>query len=324
MLTKYRTLTLIAAYAACLIPLTTYVTDLSSIQLMVFINLLAYIGVLLTTADIAQGILTSEKQKTPAPRWLKTPKLQTWWAIVRRSRKWHLALVIPKLGLALAFVHFFHYGAGSVLYDFDDLWRSYQYVSHGGGQDIPIENIYPQWETIGISIPFLTLFTLFEGGLLSGLYLFTKQKFSFVVTRVLIGVFSVYIVAVIPQPSFLSFWQSIYSIERRDSMFFEARVRETAFTSVMTLHHQGVLISANIMRPIGDGTRWAGVEQCGTRMIGDIEHYKYCYDNRLFVLRQVVAGILGLLLYAAVTAGVLRLAEDPEPAHAWNEAQERT
>jgi hypothetical protein len=73
----------------------------------------------------------------------------------------------------------------------------------------------------------------------------------------------------------------------------EKRIYETIFQALFTGIDQGVFLNANIMRPIRPET------------------WEYSWtDNRPFVARQVVAGMLGLLLYAGATWAVLWFVED--------------
>jgi hypothetical protein len=72
----------------------------------------AYIMIVLSTVEAAQPILSSEKAKIPLPRWLPDkPKYHKWWMLVRRTLRWHLLLVPPKMGLALGFVQWLFLGS---------------------------------------------------------------------------------------------------------------------------------------------------------------------------------------------------------------------
>src|SRR5687768_8762334 len=110
MLTRFRNIAYVLAYAVATIPLWYYIRDGRILALMVAVVTFAYINVVLSTVQAAQPILSSEKAKTPLPRWLPDkPKYQKWWLLVRRTLKWHLLLIPPKMGLALGFVQYFYF-----------------------------------------------------------------------------------------------------------------------------------------------------------------------------------------------------------------------
>ena len=111
MLSRFRNIALLLAYAVATIPLWYYIRDGRILALMTVIIVFAYFNVVLTTVQAAQPILSSEKAKTALPRWLPDkPKYQKWRLLVRRTLKWHLLLIPPKMGLALGFVQWLNVG----------------------------------------------------------------------------------------------------------------------------------------------------------------------------------------------------------------------
>src|SRR5215204_6201967 len=101
MINRIRRISYFFAYAVATIPLWHYIRDRRILALMVAIVTFAYINVVLSTVQAAQPILSSEKAKTPLPRWLPDkPKYHKWWLLIRHTLKWHLLLIPPKMGLA--------------------------------------------------------------------------------------------------------------------------------------------------------------------------------------------------------------------------------
>ena len=84
------------------------------------------------------------------------------------------------------------------------------------------------------------------------------------------------------------------------------RITDTVQLATNTFTDKGVLLAANIMRPIGEGTAF------GWRSEYDSKGgwVKWAYENRPFVARQLVAGLLGLLLYAGATWVILWFVEE--------------
>jgi hypothetical protein len=73
-----------------------------------------------------------------------------------------------------------------------------------------------------------------------------------------------------------------------------------------------MLLNANIMRPVGEQTFFASYSEFDTEQNRRIV---MSYDNRPFVARQIVAGLLGLLLYAGAPWIILWFVEDePYPS----------
>lgn len=70
---RFRNLSYLMAYAVATIPLWHYIREGRIILLMTLVVGFAYLNVVLSTVNAAQAILTSEKAKTPMPRWLPSP-----------------------------------------------------------------------------------------------------------------------------------------------------------------------------------------------------------------------------------------------------------
>jgi hypothetical protein len=296
MYTRFRNISYVMAYAVATIPLWYYVTDDRIMLLMTLVVGFAYVNVVLSSVDAAQGILTSEKAKSPMPRWLPDkPKYQKWWAIKRRTLRWHLLLIPAKMGLALGFAEFlFGSRYGSTL----SILKPYFYGSPSAFF------VYPQWETLLLGISIIVLFSLLENGLMASLVLLTLHSSRLIVLRLLIalsviGVMSQY------QPYISTFplnttpqrlcndpclcrgngcWSNTYQQKRTN-----IRIGETIQTGIFTLNDMGVLLAANIMRPEGFGYYWVGI------------------DNRL-----LVAALLGVLVYLATIFTVLRFVRDSD------------
>ena len=290
MLTRFRNLSFLLAYAVATIPLWHYIRDGHILALMVVVVAFTYINIVLSTVQAARPILSSEKSKTPLPRWLPDkPKYHKWWMLVRRTLKWHLLLIPPKMGLALGFVEWLHLGAYQST---ATILRPFHYSS----PQIPLA--YPQWETVTLSIVVLILFTVSECGFISAISMLTSRPSKVVALRLLIalsivGLMSQY-QATIPS-------RCCYYMRNYQQKLTAIRIDETIETGFLTTTGMGVLLSANIMRPY---------ELSFIRYDHQLIAYR---DNRPFVARQIVAGMLGLLLYAGTTWIVLWFVEDDKP-----------
>jgi hypothetical protein len=298
MLTRFRNIAYVLAYAVATIPLWHYIRDGRILALMVAIVTFAYINVVLSTVHAAQPILSSEKAKSPLPRWLPDkPKYQKWWLLVRRTLKWHLLLIPPKMGLALGFVEFlttlsypFRYPAGNYL-------RLYSYA--GNARDhfyfLNRPTPYPQLETILLGCLVIVLFSLAAQGLLCAITLSTKQNFVNVVAKKIVIIF-----VVIGATTILE--TPIAQYERTRLRLLGTLSTTTVYSTTNTIVEQGILLGANIMRPLWGGTGGGPDNPTGR------------WDNRGFVIEQLGVGILGLLLYASTTWVILWFVEDENHA----------
>lgn len=312
MIDRIRKIGYLLAYAVATIPLWHY-TLIGYMWIMATVVLFAYFMVVLSSVQASQTILSSEKSKITFPRWLPNkPKYQKWWSLSRHTVKWHLLLIIPKLGLALGFLRWFvNDGFVHGTYIFHELY----YV--GGYFD---KNV-PQIETIFIAICLITFFSIMDQQLITSIILLgqniklNQKKFVFVFTFRLLLAFSF---------MFLVFFTRIISADYYDDQVgnnclayrsyirrgdtesaiqvqlscYSRRVKETAYLALTTPFEQSILLSANVMRPIRPHP----------------DSFWNWSDNRLFVARQVVAGLLGLILYAGTTWVILWFVED-EPEH---------
>jgi hypothetical protein len=299
MYTRFRNISYVMAYAVATIPLWYYVTDDRIILLMTLVIGFAYVNVVLSSVDAAQGILTSEKAKTPMPRWLPDkPKYQKWWAIKQRTLRWHLLLIPAKLGLALAFVEWLKAGTSDTT---SSILRPY-YYNNG------LQPLYPQWETLLTGAVVIVLFSLLESGLLAALTLLTTHPSRLVVLRLLIALSVLGIMSQIQTSiPYRRYMYCTIDMSYRCDTWHQARwykilVIETTETGFFTLNDMGILLAANILRPL-DYTY--GNRCCR----GDGTWYP---DNRPFVARQLVAALLGVLVYMATIFTVLRFVRDSD------------
>lgn len=313
MLTRFRNLSYVLAYAVATIPLWHYIRDGRILALMGIVVAFAYLNVVLSTVDAAQPILSSEKSKVPLPRWLPDkPKYHKWWMLIRRTLKWHLLLIPPKMGLALGFVHWLHLGVRwSVT---QSVLRPYFYTSHFS------DELYPQWETILLATAFVSLFTCCEMAVVAALGFVSERNRYVLVIRILlglsiIGTMSQYQVYYHRSPT----WNEICSFirgcpncsgvgcgnrEAGQLLQQRRRIGETIEIGFLILAGFDVLQSANIMRPVLILNQTNHADNYSTMAI---------WDNRPFVARQIVAGIIGLLLYTGATWLILWFVEDDKP-----------
>jgi hypothetical protein len=310
MLTRFRNIAYVLAYAVATIPLWHYIRDGRILALMVAVVTFAYINVVLSTVQAAQPILSSEKAKTPLPRWLPDkPKYQKWWLLIRGTLKWYLLLIPPKMGLALGFVQYYFLSDNLSWVQYHWLQSNYDYGVSSGATPL-----YPELVTIMIALFAVIIFTIVEAGFISSITLLTKSvqpprknllcvvslRCLFTLTMVALTTFSrdmlnprVLFLPTRPFDvlicSFIGYDLINIHYADRDIATEKCRLKvlETTNTALLTSLEQSVLLSANIMRP----------------------HYEG-WDNRLFVARQIVAAVLGMLLYAGATWIVLWFIED--------------
>ena len=332
-MTRLRNIALFLAYAVATIPLWHYIRDGRILALMTVVIVFAYFNVVLTTVQAAQPILSSEKAKTALPRWLPDkPKYQKWWLLVRRTLKWHLLLIPPKLGLALGFTQrLFVYGLSV---PFGQVYNYWGYNIHPDS----LPAVYPQWETIALTTVILVAFALLDAALIASICLMTKQHFSLkrqvllvIGMRILISLSAIGIGIMIQQidshtyryyrrhapcylvplyengePVYEDEYPLVYVLTVADKRLCrERRVFETVYTTLMTPFDQSVLLSANIMRPL---SKLSYAERGYPSSYPEVGARRW--DSRPFVARQLVAGLLGLLLYAGATWVILWFVED--------------
>jgi hypothetical protein len=304
MLVRFRKISLFMAYTVATIPLWHYISEAHILLLMTAVVIFAYLNVVLSSVETAQAILSSEKAKTTLPRWLPTkPKYEKWWLIVRHTLKWQLLLVPAKMGLALGFTQWLYLSNRILFFPVRLFDRIYNYYGTAW-----TENPCPQWETILIATVSIIVCSLIETILTASIItLASHQQTSFgkrgawaLLLRLAIAL------------SFVGSTVLIYSFDKQnwypciiidpehslnlsqDCMV--TKISETVYLSLMSSFDQNVLLSANIMRPVT------------ATFAANYEGFRW--DNHLFVLRQCVAGILGILLYIGTTWTILWFVED--------------
>lgn len=320
MLARFRKIAFLMAYAVATIPLWHYIRDGRILALMIIVIIFAYINVVLSTVDAAQSILTSEKAKIALPRWLPDkPKYHKWWMLVRHTLRWHLLLIPAKMGLALGFVEFlFLNELGSAFYL---IHETYDYYSHNLGvvtANEVLPTLYPQWETLLFGFLSLAGFAIMNTGILGAIIIFASQRTSPEKIPLLVVLFCIFFGI-----AGLGISSLIRPIESRtydprhtgyfcryawgdEDLMTECRTRkrigQSIYAALLTPLEHGILLSANIMRPMGKMT----YDELGWFWYEDFTSW----DNRPFVARQIVAGILGFLLYAGTTWVILWFVED--------------
>ncbi len=295
MIERLRRISYFLAYTVATIPLFHYIRNGRILALMIAVVTFAYVMVVLSSVQAAQPILSSEKAKTALPRWLPDrPKYHIWWMLVRRTLKWHLLLVPPKLGLALGFAEWLWIAEYSTM---PTILKPYSYASH-----CTLDPTYPQWETILIGTSLIIVFSILESGLITSLISLSIYPSRVFILRLLIALIVLGTISqfreVYNQPTYFTQWCDLISCPYIVSNRLDAKISETVETSFFTLDDTGILLVANVMRPI-------------YRSRYDGKMY-YCKDNRPFIARQIVAGLLGLMLYAGATWGILWFVEDEE------------
>jgi hypothetical protein len=291
---RSRRISYFLAYAVATIPLWHYIRDGRILALMVAVVTFAYINVVLSTVQAAQPILSSEKAKTPLPRWLPDkPKYQKWWLLVRHTLKWHLLLIPPKMGLALGFVQWLWIGQYSTT---STILKPFFYASAS-----TYAPIYSQWETLLLGASVIIIFSVLENGLINALTSLAIHPSRVIILRLLlalsiIGMMSQFRVWYSSVVSYHYEWCRLVSCPYIIRYRLNFRIGETIETGFFTIDDTGILLAANVMRPIAS---YLHEERLG-----------YWSDNRPFVARQIVAGLLGMLLYAGATWAVLWFVED--------------
>lgn len=293
----------LAAYGMAMIPLFIYITSGWTVFLMGCVIGLASLAVSIVSIQRMLALLGREKVKTPVPRRFENSKVLTdWWICFREARRWQLLMVLPRLGMAYGLMQWFHtqFPWSHRLHFF---FHPYEYTSYGAGTWDARFIVYPQIETIVFGMLFVLLFALAEAGLFSILTIqnhnqFDLQRFAIVnvlTQRIVIIVLASVLSPVISQMS-VNIYNSLddtpFDQETTFGFYHFYLVRafgETLHTAGFNLSDNGQLLAANMMRnPRGiTMRRW---------------------DSRLFVLRQIVAGIGGLLLYGGIIGFNLWLA----------------
>lgn len=315
-------LILVVAYLAALTPFTTYIGEADIILNMVIVIGLASIAMTIAGAYAAFQALGRDKHKFAIPARLQhSNTLSQWWIAFRHTRRYQWWLVSPRLGLAYAFVQWLHVGVGYTVGANNTLlasiYRPYFYFS---GSSV---SIYPQLDTVLIACIGILLFAFAEAGLVSALVLLSWNHPTPVVwglLKVLLLRFTIvigiFLLTGINDVIFRIEWyrphcmdsstSSCTSFDRQERYRWtiqRIRAWATVTTSINTGFDSGTLLAANIMRPIGEGTIFAHSSwECANSVC-----HVTAWDNRPFVLRQVVAGLLGLLMYGGLTGGVLWL-----------------
>ncbi len=168
MIERLRRMSYFLAYTVATIPLWHYIRNGRILALMIAVVTFAYVMIVLSSVQAAQPILSSEKTKTAFPRWLPDrPKYHKWWMLVRRTLKWHLLLVIPKMGLALGFTNYFYSTRAN---HYNIFLRNYDYHSYGYGYGESLSFVdIPFSQPLTYILGFLTIviFTILEAQLVA-------------------------------------------------------------------------------------------------------------------------------------------------------------
>lgn len=171
--------------------------------------------------------------------------------------------------------------------------------------------IVPEWQTALLAITSVIVFAIAKCGILSSLIiLFNETQYSsffkktlffairyFIMMFAIIG-FLLVLVLIYRSPIHHSCSSrencnigeaSTLILIAQSQYRLKVRIGETVYAGIFTLVGDGVFLSSNIMSPVG---------------------YKLEYDSRPFVARQVVAGLLGVMIYAGTTWVILWFIED--------------
>lgn len=212
--------------------------------------------------------------------------------------RWHVFLIPAKMSLALGFMEWLNVGR---YYTTATILKPYFYLSGAAP-------IYPQWETLLIGIIVVILFSLLESGIIAALTILPIHPSRVLMLRLLIalsviGVMSQYQIS-LPQVSHIPYTSCHYIDSINCNTWKPSRrarlIGETIETGFFTLNDMGTLLAANIMRPPVFAYRCCQ------------ENGSWYVHNRPFVARQLVAGLLGVLVYMATIFTVLRFVRDSD------------
>ncbi|MCA9891876.1 MAG: hypothetical protein KC615_02770 [Anaerolineae bacterium] len=346
MFNRLRIIAIGAAYAFGLTSLFTYYTAddsnllLANVLVIMLAHFMVAIGTIRTTLDLASG---KRKNSALSPH-VTSSTTWLWKQAVKRAWPWHAALIVPKMGLSLAFVQFLYmldapwrllgydnWHLWAVNLHQDSLLSPYVYRSMSDHiyPSLTKAEMFPQWETLVLGIVLLILFAGANIALHTAFALALKRNRVFrtatlapiALRTMLVIVVCIIVVASVP------FFRDIttnheritcfkltyrwYPDEQEEGLYRWGEAAhncgvasETLYPAGMTLGDHAILLAANIMRPIGEHSAFTAQYDQFTDA--------YHYDNRPFVLRQMVAAALGLGLYGLLTWGALRLAKQGE------------
>jgi hypothetical protein len=315
MLARFRKISLLMAYAVATIPLCDYIRDVKILLLMLLALIFANLSIVLASIEDARAVLSSEKAKMPLPPWLpQNTKYEKWWLIVRSTHKWHLLLVPAKMGLVLGLAEWLY--VVPIRSDYPRVFMDlYMYIAHNTLEaSYPIPFAYPQLETSIIAFFMLIIFSWLETFLLSSLSVavtaskaFKLIGLRFVMSLALLGLVNLVHFSANQIYSNEDFWLSPCpymdnefsedQIEFHNNAIYDCikkRITETTLAALVTPIDQSLLLSANIMRP---NTLFSFNDYSLNNAL--------IWDNRLFVLRQCLIGILGIFIYLGTTWTIL-------------------
>jgi hypothetical protein len=258
-----------------------------------------------------------------------------WWAVVRHVWKDHALMALPRLGLAFGLAQYLYVMPLDIPYVVSSYLRCplivpFCYASRSGPP-----TLNPELWTVLIAIGAAVLYSVFEVGLLSALGLFSallaqKWMLIFAVSgRIIITLLAVVLLVLVGNIRLEGLielhcglsatidcsWDEqhklivpSYTPENADEFGFASRtlrrIRDTLQVAVSPFIEGGNLMVANIMRPP------ANVASFGDSLIWVNGEWIVLYPtNLLFVLRNLVAALLGLVLYALIIGGILRLVQ---------------
>lgn len=256
-----------------------------------------------------------------------------WWGVVRHVWKDHALMALPRVGLAFGIAQYLLRFPPASMYQPFPWGTPFAYVSC-----LPnCSNINPQLTTTLIGALLILIFSAVEAGLMGAIgialaccsrHYHVLQVLAGTAVRIVITVVAILVIEVgrVNWQHLLVIHCSLSpscawhgaGIPSDEASYYELnsirrtvlRIKDTAQLSVSPLTDAGTSLSANVMRPFGDGTMFGK----DIRLIKG-EWVILSHSNLLFVLRNLVAAILGLTLYALIIVGVLRLAQAAVQRH---------
>lgn len=263
-----------------------------------------------------------------------------WWTAFRYVWKEYVLLALPRIGLAYGLAQYLHTAnlpsifltsPSSRLLQIAGIYPVYspafQYISHNGAY----VSLNPYFDTVLIGSIVLMGLSIFEAGFftalitLAALTAFSNKSHITVAAIVFRTILMIGVAQVIMtmNPTNHSWRWEIFccccgscggndcnGVETdliRGCQFRSAlRVLETGQVTLSVLSDGGVLLAANIMRPLGEGSGFGKLWKAFR--VGQDYDYRLVLDtNLLFVLRNVLSAILGVIMYVILTWGILRL-----------------
>ena len=337
----------VVALIAAITPLWLYMDLFQSAALLIMavIIYLAHIIVGLRTLLLASDSISRERRSGAWDTLILTGidarqiVWGKWWVVVRYVWKDHALMALPSVGLAFGLAQYLYVMPIDVWYVTSNYLRCPLIVPFCYASCYGLPTLNPELWTAFIAIEVVVLYGIFEAGLLSALGLFNAlmvQKLSFICAAIGASVRTVIIVLAILMLILIGnigleglivlhcrlsatmdcFWNenehtitfSRSSPEHPHEFSFAngtlRRIRDTLQVAVSPLIEGGTLMAANIMRPPLIPTPFRD-----DLVFVNGEWIALYPTNLLFVLRNLVAALLELVLYALIIGGILRLAQ---------------